>query len=303
MKIKNYRLGATVPTVAYGNLQPVIEMEGTDIKEMSEVGLNHIKELHSRFSDKELNETVRTVSEGITMKSFNEDVEVDFDTSAHKYTYEGDVLESGSSFASKFYKPFDAQGIANNCEKSWGVKADDILGMWSSNAKLTQDFGTAIHEALEHYLTYKSIGETISKNRDDDEDKAMPKHPFLKSVIKGFEEVAGTDEKVLTEVFVTDVKGGRCGQIDRLVIVDEKKKICDITDYKVNIGSEEESTKMKASEPYDKLPNNKLTKYYIQMKFYKEVMEATGWTVRNLIAFVYEDEWKKFDLTDLEKLN
>jgi len=300
MKIKNYKLKATIPTVSYGNLQPEIEVDSTDIGKASEFALNHIKELHSRFSDKELNETVHSVSESIKMKSFNEDVELDFDVRAHKYTFDGKALESGSKFASKFYKPFDAQGVAKNCEKSWGVKATEITDMWDSNGTLTSEFGTVVHKALEHYFNHRDTAYTISDNKDDDENRAMPKHPILKSIIEGFLDVDKAVGEFVSEALVTDVKGGRCGQIDRLVIVDEKKKICDINDYKVNFGSEDESSNLKALEPYDKLPKNKLTKYYIQMKFYKEVLEATGWSVRNLTAYVYENEWKVFDLTNLE---
>lgn len=302
MKIKNYKLKATIPTCSYGNLQPEIEVDSTDIDKASEFALNHIKDLHSRFSDKELNETVKTITSSIELKSFNEGgIVVELDDK-HHYSADGKSLESGSVHASKFYKKFDADGIAKNCEKSWGVPAQEIKDMWSSGGEVSTDFGSVGHKALEHYYNYMENAKTISKNKEDDEDRAMPKHPILRAIITEFIELAKIKDKVVTEAFITDIKGLKCGQIDQLIIVDEKKKICDIHDFKVNIGSEEESSNMKASKPYDELPKNKLTKYYIQMKFYKEILEATGWTVRNLKAFVYEDKWKMFDLTDWEKV-
>ena len=302
MKIKSYKIGAVIPTCQYGNLQPVIELEGESLDEMKEVGLDHIKELHSRFSEKELNETVKSVVSSTKMKSWNEDIEVEM-TEDHKYFYEGKRLESGSKFASSFYKKFDADGIAKNCEKSWGVPAQDIQDMWKSGGNVSSDFGSAIHQALEHYFNHRNTAKTIGENKKDDEDRAMPKHPILKKIVTDFVELAKIKDTVVTEAFVTYVKGSKCGQIDQLIVIDEKKKICDIHDFKINVESEDISSNHKASAPYDTLPNNKLTKYYIQMKFYKEVLEATGWTVRNLKAFVYEEEWKMFDLTNLEMVD
>jgi len=307
IKITKYKLGATIPTCSYGNLQPVIELEGESLDEMKEFALDHMKSLYSRFSEKgELTEknTKTFVADPNTIFpiSFNEKLE-DRDlerNSDHKYFYQGKRLESGSKYASSFYKKFEAEGIAKNCEKSWGVPAQDIQDMWKSGGDVSSDFGSAIHQALEHYFNHRDTAKIIGENKKDDDDRAMPKHPILKKIVTDFVELAKIEDTVVTEAFVTDVKGGRCGQIDQLIVIDEKKKICDIHDFKINIESEDINSNMKAKAPYDTLPNNKLTKYYIQMKFYKEVLEATGWTVRNLKAFVYEDEWKMFDLTNLE---
>lgn len=300
MKIKKYTLGGVIPTVQYGNLQPSIEMEGTDLSEMQEIGLDHIKDLHSRFSDKELNETIRSIVSEVKMKSFNEDIEVDFDPDNHKYTIDGKTLESGSVYASKYYKKFDAQGIAKNCEKSWGVKATDIADMWESNGNLSANFGSVVHEALEHYFNHRDTAKTIEENKDDGENKAMPKHPILKQIITNFLKIDNSKGEVLTEVFVTDKKAKRCGQIDRLVIVDKGKKICRVQDYKVNVNAEEESSNSKALKPYHELPKNKITKYQIQMSFYADLLVKSGWIVEGLDVFILEDEWKHVELEVLE---
>jgi len=296
MKIKNYKLKATIPTCSYGNLQPEIEVDSTDIDKASEFALDHIKELHSRFSDAPLKETTQQVSEVVKLESFNEDLTIEFDK--NKHTYEDYI--SGSVYASKFYKKFDGKSIAKNCEKSWGVPAQDIQDLWSSNAKVATDFGTIIHRTLEHYFNYESIASKISKARDDDENKAMPKHPILKSIIEGFTIIDKFEGEIMTEVFVTDKKNKRCGQIDRLLILDKEKKVCRVQDYKVNIGAEEESSNMKAMKPYDELPPNKLTKCQIQLSFYADILEQTGWTVEGLDAFYLEDEWKHYSLDKLD---
>jgi len=300
MKIKNYKIGAVIPTVQYGNLQPVIELEGEDLEEMQEVGLNHIKDLHSRFSDTELKETTHTISESVKMPSFNQDVELDFDTSAHKYTYEGKDLQSGSVYASSFYKKFDMQGIAKNCAKTWGVSAGDIADMWGSNGTVSSDFGTAIHKALEHYFDFKSNGKIIVENTDKEDNPALPKHPILRNIIQQFDELDKTDGEFETEILVTDVEHNRCGIIDRLAILDREKKVCRVQDYKVNVGAEDESSNLKAKAPYDELPKNKLTKYQIQLSFYANILQQSGWTVEGIDVYVLEDVWKVYQLDILD---
>ena len=311
MKIKNYKLEATIPTTQFGNLRPTLEMDGNDLKEMTEVGLDLVKDLHSRFSDTPLKEQLRQVSETVKLSSFNEKdkgngikeiVEVEFDPSptAHTYLYKKDKFESGSVYASKFYKKFDGKSIAKNCEGSWGVKAKDIESLWSSNAKIATDFGTIVHQTLEHYFNYKSTAQTILKNKEDDIDRAMPKHPLLKSIIEEFMAIDKFEGEVLTEVFITDIKNKRCGQIDRLLILDKEKKVCRVQDYKVNVSAEEESPNMKALAPYDELPPNKLTKYQIQLSFYANILKESGWTVEGLDVYVLEDGWKHYELDILD---
>lgn len=300
MKIKTYKIGAVIPTVQYGNLQPVIEIEGEDLKEMQEVGLNHIKELHSRFSDTQLKETSKSIQESIKMKSWNEDIELEFNEETHEYKHNNKTLQSGSVYASSFYPKFDAKGIAKNCEKSWGVGSSDIISMWNSNGTVSSDFGTVIHKALEHYDNHKKNAVTIAKNKDDQEDRALPKHPILRQIIKSFVELDQPKGDVETEVLVTDVNDLKCGIIDRLLILDKAKKVCRVQDYKINVGAEEESSNLKAKAPYDELPKNKLTKYQIQLSFYAEILKNSGWTVEGLDVFVLEDEWKHYPLEILE---
>lgn len=301
MKIKNYKLKATIPTCSYGNLQPEIEVDSTDIDKASEFALEHIKELHSRFSDTELKETARTISSQGNVKSFNEDYDILFDPIQHIYkTYDGNILESGSVYASSFYSKFDAQGIAKNCEKSWGVKAKDIVSMWESNGSLSSDFGTVVHKALEHYFNHEDTSDVIADNKDDNENRAMPKHPILKSIIEGFIKIDKYDCEKKCEVLVTDVKNLRCGTIDRLLILDKDKKVCRVQDYKINVGSETESSNLKAKAPYNELPKNKLTKYQIQLSFYAEILKQSGWDVTGIDIFVYENEWKHYPMELLE---
>ena len=300
MEIKSYKIQATIPTGQYANIQPSIEMEGDSIDEMSKVGLDHIKGLFSRYSELSFKEQQGVVSESIQMRSFNEkDVVVDFDSLAHKYVYNGKVFESASDFVKKHTKPFNATLVSKNCEKSWGVPATDIAKMWNSNGTLAASFGDVVHSALEHWIKFGSNGNTIMESTKKDVNPALPKHPFLKTVIEDFIKVAGVGE-FYAEVFVTDVNGGRCGQIDRLKIIDKTKKICRVQDYKVNVNSEDISSENKLAKPFNELPANKLSKYQVQLSYYADILKKSGWTVEGLDVYVYEDTWKHYQLSLLE---
>ena len=295
MKV-NYKISAVIPTMQYGNIQPSYEFEGADLKEMERVGMDHIQDMFDKYSEKPLIEK-GVVTESLI--SFNEGVEIDFDKKTHTYLYKGNKLEGATSFVNWYIKPFDSAVVANKCEKSWEVPADKIQSMWRSNGDISSTFGTLIHNLLEHYNNYKEQGEKILEKTGKEQNPAIPKHPILKSIILDFAEMV-KDEKgeVVSEVLVSDVNTGRCGQIDRLLIVDADKKICRVQDYKINVGSKDKGQKLLA--PYDKLPATKMSKYQLQLSFYANLLANSGWTVEGIDVFVYEDKWIHEELSILE---
>lgn len=288
MEVKSYKISATIPTRQYENIQPSIEFGEVDLQEAHKEGMKHITGLINTYSEHGKLDVISSTM----LKSFNEDVDIEFDKVRHTYYYEGKKLESATSFLKKFYKPFNADLISKACEKSWGVPAQDIKDMWASNGKLASEFGTVIHQALEHYDKFKAIGAKIESNTDKEE-VALPKHPLLKSIITGFYDLAGEGE-VIPEALVTNVESGYGGTADRILILGEKR--CRIQDYKINIDSDKEDSSMKASAPLDKLPPTKLTKYQAQMSFYANLLQKSGWEVEGLDAFVFEDDWKHYKL-------
>ncbi len=252
----------------------------------------------------------------ITKHSFSEpDVIVDFNETKHIYNMrcEGGVkvLKGGTTFIKRFYDPFDAPKIARQCSKYWGVSAEDIEEMWASNGSVSGLLGTTIHLALEHYINFKRVGETITKTRqasgkDVSGNYAMPKHPFLSKVVKQLNRL--TDkldkkygvEEVVAEALVTDSATGWGGLVDRLAILDKKNKIARVQDYKVNIGAEKEEKHSKPKHPFSHLPANKLTKYALQLSFYASILKKHGWTIEGLDVFIFESKWvhHQLDLID-----
>jgi len=248
----------------------------------------------------------------IVKRSFSEpNIIVEFNDTQHIYnmrTPKGyKVLKGGTTFIKRFYKPFDPDSIAGFCAKSWGVGAQDIKDLWRSNGDLAGSFGTVIHAALEHYINFGEIGAKItkvrkSKGKPETENYAMPKHPFLKKTIKSLNRMVNkldkqyNVEQVVAEALVTDSKTGWGGLIDRFAIIDSKKKIGRVQDYKVNIGAEDIDPNNKPLEPFSHLPANKLTKYALQMSFYAAILEKHGWTIEGLDVFVFEENWKHHEL-------
>ena len=216
------------------------------------------------------------------IKSFNEDVIVEFDEDEHVYEFNGKKLLSGSVYADD--DDFDKQQVAGYCAKSWDMKADDVVSMWDSNADISRDFGTVVHKMLEHFNKYSKLLPAKEIER------AKPKHPFLKKILNDYIDTVGI-KKIEPEVFITYVEDGYCGQVDCLEITGEKK--CNLWDYKINILRTEK----------DKDGKKKLLKVQKQLSFYANILEKTGWQVDEIGMFLLDEKWEvyKFDKSKIDK--
>ena len=305
MEITKLSVKATIATGQYQNIQPEIELTGSESPEKAaEVAMDYIKEMFTKYSEKgSLKENEVTISG--TKKSFNEDIELQFDPIGHTYHYNGKRLTSATEETKKYYKDFDASAISSVSAKAWGVDANELEECWKSNGDLTASFGTLVHKALEHYTKYQAIGFTISKKKGLESNYVLPKHPFLRSIIEEYINIDDTpvEYEIVPEALITNVEKGLCGHADKIIILDKKKKVCNIGDFKININSEEISKELKAKEPFAELPANKLTKYQIQMSVYANMLQASGWVVNKLIVDVFEDKWVRYELPVLKVIN
>ena len=238
---------------------------------------------------------------GEIKKSFNEGVEIIFDDVFHKYTYSGKEINGVTSYIKKFFKQFDSELVSKSSAKSWDVDQQAVKDLWESNGAISSLFGTAIHNALEHYEDFYLLGRTIASNRGGGDNYALPKHPILRNIIETFVDINPyIGKKVVTEALVSNVELGICGHADRIVILDEDKKICRIGDYKINVDADKISPYDKVLPPFENLPACKLSKYQLQMSIYANMMEMSGWKVEGLDVFVLEDEWRHFPLEVLK---
>ena len=234
--------------------------------------------------------------------SFNEGVEINFEDIGHDYTYLGKPLQGVTEYIKKFFAPFKVKTISKMLSIKWGVPQYVIESIWYSSGEVASDFGTAIHKALEHYEKYKDIGEMISKSRGEVDNYALPKHPILRKIVLDFIEVNKIEGIVECEALVSNVAGGICGLADRIVIVDMPNKICRIGDYKINIDADIKDSKHRVLEPFNYLPNTKLSKYQLQLSVYANMLQKSGWTVQALDVYVLEDKWKYYELEVLQVL-
>lgn len=235
-------------------------------------------------------------------KSFNEEgVVIHFDEIEHSYTYNGKQLVSVTNYIKKFFNPFKLNTVAKSISKKWGIGSDEIKKLWESSGAVASGFGTAIHNALEHYEVNKSLGVEINKKRGIAENYALPKHPLLRSIIDGFIEINPYGEyDVVCEALVSDVENGICGHADRITIISWEDKICRVGDYKIQFDVDIKDSKHKVLPPLDFLPSTKLSKYQIQMSKYSNMLQKSGWTILGLDVFVYSDKWYHYELPMLE---
>jgi len=235
------------------------------------------------------------------VKSFNEGVMLKFMEKEHRYVYEGKDLVSATRYIKRWFKPFDKDVISGICANKYGCSKDDVLGLWDNGGSVSAAYGTAIHNALEHYEKYKWLGKIIQEQKDLPFNKALPTHPALRDIVLEFtRNFTHKDDEVVAEALVTNVELGLCGYVDRLLITGEKR--CRVQDYKVNIGADAINSNMKFLGQFADLPKTKLSKYRLQMSFYARLLELSGWVVEGLDAYVYEDKWKRYQM-DVLKLD
>jgi len=234
------------------------------------------------------------------IKSFNEDLFVDKDK-YHYYKFGAqEQLLSPSTYKKRFYAPFDAQQSASRCSRSWNTPAQDLVALWSDTGKLAACFGTSIHQMLENYFKYKTIGEGIVATGKRKVNPAIPKQPLMQMVLDMFlkADLAAKEDTIVTEALVTDVTNGLVGLADRLLV--HLDGSISIEDYKIQTEIEDISSFKVPGAPYDSLPGNKISEYTIQLNFYRHMLENTGYTVRCMRVYAFTDTWKVYNIKPLD---
>jgi len=233
------------------------------------------------------------------IQSFTEDVAIDFDEASHTYTYKGKKFKGGTTFIKKYLVPFDKIVMSERIADGWGMSAEDIQSAWKLNQQFSIDFGHGIHKALEFEDLYRHH----TKSKDGSRCFNI-KHPGLKNIVQEFFDLydsLGFKGDVLPEVVLTDIENGFCGTADRLLVTSWERKTCRLQDYKVNHSFNVKGSEQLTNLPEGmKLPNTKLSKLSLQLKFYAAMLEKQGWTVEAFDAFVYSDKWEYFEADMLD---
>ena len=232
------------------------------------------------------------------VKSFNEDVVINFNEESHTYTYEGKKLMGATTFIERYIQPFSPYAL-QNCIKYWKLERETIQGAWNLGRDLAALFGSGIHKALEFSDLYGSY-----KKPKDGTRCFNIKHPVLKNIVEEFyilNDELGFVGDVIPEALVSDAKNGHCALADRVLVTSWEDKRCRLQDYKVNIKFKEKGEcKWNDAMPLN-LPTTKLSKLAMQLKFQAQMLNKSGWTIEGCDGFVYaENGWEHHEVDMLE---
>lgn len=233
---------------------------------------------------------------------------------------------SGSKFPEQFFQPFDEDRIIEAMVAKYGVTKEALKAMWGLNSEVSTGFGTAIHAALENYDKNFELGEKVRNyvkkpTKKDPEgvlsdNKALNRNPVLKKVVQYFHESFGGDYIRFNEEFVWDKGLKLCGSIDRIKVVDLKKRIIRIQDFKTDADIHETKYQLTDSPFYDltqgenpTMGKELLDYHWLQLSFYAFILQRAGWKVEGLDVYWLngeklvsgENPWEEFshDVIDI----
>ena len=236
---------------------------------------------------------------------------------------------SGSKFPEQFYAPFDEEKILEAMVAKYGVKAEELKAMWAINSEVSTGYGTAIHAALENYDRNFELGEKVRNyvkkpTKKEPEgilsaNKALNRNPFLQKIVNDFHELFGGDYIRFNEEFVWDKGLKLCGSIDRIKVIDLKKRIIRIQDFKTDADVHETKYQLTTSPFYHltqgenpTMGKELLDYHWLQLSFYAFILQRAGWKVEGLDVYWVngeklakgENPWEEFshdviDITDV----
>lgn len=272
---------AVIPTAQYANLQPTVEVEGATFEEARDIALKQVQSISAMVSDKPLqvnfaNAPVATqvVKQLPQIEAFTGGT-LGYDDATHKYD---DGYLSGSAFSHKFIAPFNREAISYAFANKHKVDQEAVLEMWDKNAEASTSLGTAIHAALELFGKFNGLSMATKGTTES----CLHKNPILAQVVNVFYK-GRENEKAVYEPLVVDRERKLCGFIDRLLIVDEAKKIVRVQDYKTNPDIHKKKTILAPFRGV--IDGTELGAYWLQLSFYAYILQKAGWTVEGLDIF------------------
>jgi len=233
---------------------------------------------------------------------------------------------SGSKFPEQFYAEFDKTEILKaiqNKHKLTDAQVEQIKAMWEINSQISTNFGNSIHFAMENYDRNFELGDKIKSVKEFKTkppvigvNKALNRNPLMKKVVESFHELFGGDYIRFNEEFVWEKGLKLCGSIDRIKVVDMKKRIIRIQDFKTDADIHETKYQLVDSPFYaltqgtaPKLGKELLDCHWLQLSFYAFILQRAGWTVEGLDIYWVngeklangENPWEEFshDVIDI----
>ena len=236
---------------------------------------------------------------------------------------------SGSKFPEQFYAEFDKTGIIEALKKKHNLtdaEVKAIEAMWDINSLSSTNFGNSIHYAMENYDRNYQLGDKIKSVKEFKTkppvigaNKALSRNPVLKKIVEDFHTLFGGDYIRFNEEFIWDKGLKLCGSIDRIKVVDLKKRIIRIQDFKTDADVNEAKYQLTTSPFYALTQGDNPTMgkalldyHWLQLSFYAFILQRAGWKVEGLDVYwmngeklvTGENPWEEFshdviDITDV----
>lgn len=182
---------------------------------------------------------------------------MEFKEKNHDYIENGIYYTPVSDVIKRFTPDFNSDKISKIVASNSNREQEDVLAEWDLKRDIACDFGNSVHQATELWIRYET----------------KPKNYFLEKLIDKFpldREQCFSEEIVYNDDLLV------AGTIDIPYIASKGsdsslEKVSALYDVKTN--RELKKTHGKLLEPFDDLPNNKLTKYRMQLSIYKMLYE------------------------------
>lgn len=259
---------ATIPTQAYGNLQPEVSGEDINVEEAKAF----FQQMHREAKEFVAMPNTNTSLEWSTLQAIN-GTQVQFNDLTH--TYKGDWM-SGSAYAKQFTEEPPLEMLATKLATE-DKPAEEFLKEWNRKGEMSREWGNAVHHAMELWANFDS----------------EIKNPYLADLVEDFRQY---HPEVVTEVFVADELTKRCGFVDYIWEINGKE--IGIGDFKT---SADLNKRVKMLPPYDELPNKLISQYALQLNFYRTLLEASGYDVKQMeIAHEKDGKWEFHQIEEID---
>jgi hypothetical protein len=212
---------------------------------------------------------------------------------------------SVSKIIKKFYKPFDAEGMALKMSKGDSEGQSQLLAEWKEAGNLSTNMGSRVHyelerELIERYGNYKEVRQPIFEINEEQKRKSDNMIDAGKKFLDIMNERGGV--LLDTEIVLGDPKEQITGQPDKVWIIENKEKNgfgFVITDYKSNKPKNFEVHHYtgKLYPPFNEYPDNAVSHYYLQLPLYgrllNKMLEGTKYQdiklLGNVIVLLKDD--------------
>lgn len=236
---------------------------------------------------------------------------------------------SGSKFPEQFYQEFVSKDMLEAIKKKYDLtdaEVKQLEAMWECNGNASTNFGNSIHYAMENYDRNFQLGDKIKSVKEFKtkppvigENKALSRNPVLRKIVKDFHEKFGGDYVRFSEEFIWDKEFKLCGSIDRIKVVDLKKRIIRIQDFKTDADINEAKYQLTSSPFYaltqgdnPTMGKTLLDYHWLQLSFYAFILNRAGWKVEGLDVYwmngeklvTGENPWEEFshDVIDISNV-